>query len=287
MILRTAIALALAPLLSCYAFAQGPGPGEAAPGGNAGTAGSGIGNVSGAGSGPGNFPGTAGSGIGNVPGTIVRPQFYSPSRPSPGGINYDTDFPGYGHTGGGAYYGGTYGGGTWYMSGLGDYVRSAGEYNLSTSEAMRNIEETREQYFENRNLAQQIWFEMRDRNDAYRAERRGPRITSEQVFRLNAQRAPQRLAEGQIDPVSGELAWPGVLREEIYNPFRVVIDEGFALRTRSGSFPNYETHKKTVQAVDSLAELLRSRIREYEPQPYVEANSFVEALAYDARFPSN
>ena len=242
MIFRTAIALALAPMLSCLVHAQGIGP---------------------------------------------NPPVAGVTTPVPAGTYYGYGrYPGYyGGYGYGWRHGGTVAGS--YMSGMADVVRSAGEYNLNTSEAMKNVEDAREAFFENRNRAQQIWFEMRDRNDAYRAERRGPRITSEQVFRLNAQRAPQRLSEGQIDEVSGELSWPGLLREQIYSPYRVVIDEGFAIRTRSGSFPDYETHKKTVQAVDALAELLRSRIREYEPQPYVEANRFVEALAYDARFPSN
>jgi len=174
-----------------------------------------------------------------------------------------------------------------YARGLADVIRSQGSYNLDTSEANINQEEARKKYLENRERAQQIYFDMRRRNDAYRAEKRGPTVTSEQLFRINAQRAPNRLTNDQLDPVSGELNWPLILTAKIYAPYREVIDAGFEERALKGSHGSYEEHRTIVNAVDELYEALKSNIREYDPPAYIDANRFMEALAYDVKFPTS
>lgn len=193
------------------------------------------------------------------------------------------------------YYGGPYGYGYGYSStaaegaahGLADVVRSAGSYNLDTSRAAVNVEEARKAYIQNRELAQETWFDMRRRNDAYRAEKRGPAPTSEQIFRINAQRAPSRLNDDQIDPVTGELHWPLLLTSAIYDPYRKVIDKGFETRSQQGSIKSFDKQQDLVKAVDGMYDALKKRIRDYEPQQFVEANRFMEALSYDVRFPSS
>ncbi|PQO39822.1 hypothetical protein DTL21_03515 [Bremerella cremea] len=193
------------------------------------------------------------------------------------------------------YYGGPYGYGYGYSStaaegaahGLADVVRSAGSYNLDTSRAAVNVEEARKAYIQNRELAQETWFDMRRRNDAYRAEKRGPAPTSEQIFRINAQRAPSRLNDDQIDPVTGELHWPLLLTSAIYDPYRKVIDKGFETRSQQGSIKSFDKQQDLVKAVDAMYDALKKRIRDYEPQQFVEANRFMEALSYDVRFPSS
>ncbi|RCS50574.1 hypothetical protein DTL42_10725 [Bremerella cremea] len=193
------------------------------------------------------------------------------------------------------YYGGPYGYGYGYSStaeegaahGLADVVRSAGSYNLDTSRAMVNVEDARKAYIQNRELAQETWFDMRRRNDAYRAEKRGPAPTSEQLFRINAQRAPSRLSDDQIDPVTGELHWPLLLTSAIYDPYRKVIDNGFETRAHQGSIKSYDKQQDLVKAVNSMYDTLKKRIRDYEPQQFIDANRFMEALSYDVRFPSS
>ncbi|WP_146115697.1 MULTISPECIES: hypothetical protein [Pirellulaceae] len=192
------------------------------------------------------------------------------------------------------YWGGPWGGGyhastaaEGYQRGLADVVRSQGQYNLDTSRANVNQQEANAAYIENRNRAQEVWFDMRRRNDAFRAEQAGPRVTSEQIFRINAQRAPKRLNDDQIDPVTGELHWPLLLTSMIYTPYREVIDAGFENRHQKGSFSDFDAHQTVVKAVDSMYDELKKRIRDYEPQQYIDANRFMEALSHDVRFPSS
>lgn len=195
---------------------------------------------------------------------------------------------------GGGWGGGGWGGGYYasteaegFQRGLADVVRSQGIYNLTTAKGNVYQEEANAQYIENRNRAQEVWFDMRRRNDAYRAEKRGPALTSEQIFRINAQRAPKRLNDDQIDPVTGELHWPLLLTAMIYDPYRKIIDTGFEKRSQKGSFSNYESQQEIVKSVESMYDELKKRIRDYEPQEYIDANRFMEALSYDVRFPAN
>ncbi|MEW4452842.1 hypothetical protein AB1L30_09215 [Bremerella sp. JC817] len=174
-----------------------------------------------------------------------------------------------------------------YQRGLADVIRSQGMYNLETSRANINQQEANAAYIENRNRAQEVWFDMRRRNDAFRAEQAGPKVTSEQIFRINAQRAPKRLNDDQIDPVTGELHWPLILTSMVYDPYRKAIDSGFQKRSQKGSFSTYESHQEVVKAVDTMYDELKKRIRDYEPQQYIDANRFMEALSYDVRFPSS
>ena len=95
-----------------------------------------------------------------------------------------------------------------YLRGLGDLVRSAGAANLMNSQAALNYEDARAKYFENRLRGVQTYFDMKKLNHDYRAEMRGQRATSEQLFRLAKMRAPEPLHPSEFDPYSGEVRWP-------------------------------------------------------------------------------
>ncbi|MEX1041044.1 MAG: hypothetical protein WDZ51_10455 [Pirellulaceae bacterium] len=171
--------------------------------------------------------------------------------------------------------------------GMADVVRSAGMYNLATSEAAINVETARAQYIENRNRAQEVYFERRRRNESYREENRRPRVTSEQIFRMNSQRAPSRLSSAQLDPLTGELQWPFILLDDPFDGYRSVLDEAFMTRAQHGSFASVSEYQHTLQTANDLFEALRGRIRDFQPQEYLQASTFMEALIFDAQFPSN
>ncbi|UUO07249.1 hypothetical protein M4951_02815 [Blastopirellula sp. J2-11] len=170
--------------------------------------------------------------------------------------------------------------------GLADIVRAQGEYNLNTARAAIDIEEARSQYIENRNRAQQVYFEMRRRNDEYRAEKAGPKPTSEQLFRFNQERAPQRLAASQLDPLTGEINWPFILTDKPYDEYREKLNLAFAMRAREGSYANVDEYRNVTGTADSMFDELKIRIREYSPQDFVDASNFMKSLVYDAQFPS-
>jgi len=171
--------------------------------------------------------------------------------------------------------------------GMADVVRSAGMYNLATSESLINVETARAQYIENRNRAQEVYFERRRRNESFREENRRPRVTSEQIFRMNSQRAPSRLNSAQLDPLTGELQWPFILLDDPFDGYRSVLDEAFVTRAQHGSFASVSEYRHTLRTANDMFEVLRQRIRDFEPQQYMQASNFMEALIFDAQFSSN
>src|SRR5438552_4141749 len=85
-------------------------------------------------------------------------------------------------------------------NGIANIISSAGQANLLNSAAARNYEEARSRDLDNRYKAENTYFEMRRMNREYVAAERGPKPTSEQMFRLAHERAPGRLNANQLDP---------------------------------------------------------------------------------------
>ncbi|MCC9606083.1 hypothetical protein LOC68_19665 [Blastopirellula sp. JC732] len=170
--------------------------------------------------------------------------------------------------------------------GLADIVRAQGEYNLNTARAAIDVEEARSQYIENRNRAQQVYFEMRRRNTEFRAEQAGPKPTSEQLFRFNQERAPQRLAASQLDPLTGEINWPFILTDKPYDEYREKLNMAFAMRAREGSYANVDEFRNVTGTAEAMFDELKNRIRDYPADKYIEASSFMRSLVFDAQFPS-
>ena len=113
-------------------------------------------------------------------------------------------------------YGRGYGGGGYHAStaaegfqrGMADVIRSTGAANMMNSEAMINVETARQQYISNRLYGTQTYFEMRRLNKEARAAEAGPRPTQQDVIRYAQERAPNRLSTSEVDPLTGNIAWP-------------------------------------------------------------------------------
>ena len=188
-------------------------------------------------------------------------------------------FEGYDGYGGGSTVAGS------YMQGLGQFVRSAGAYNLATSEAAKNLQEARSRALDNRLKGTETYFQMRRINQSYRDEQRRPQATSEQLHRLAALGAPSRLDANRLDPVSGSISWPLVLRQASYADYRQALEQRFAERSQTGGGIDYDTYKAIQAVVDQALAQLESEVEQYKPNDYIEAKKFLQSLAYEARFP--
>ena len=102
------------------------------------------------------------------------------------------------------------------MNGMANVVRAQGDYNLNTSAAYVNLEEAERRDIENRQAWTQAYFEMRRTNAAYRDAERGPKGTPEDWVRFAKEAAPSRLSPGEIDNISGQIAWPRLLQASLW-----------------------------------------------------------------------
>ncbi len=169
--------------------------------------------------------------------------------------------------------------------GFADVVRSAGDYNLRNSQAAINYEQARSDNLDNRLKYTQTYFEMRQLNKQYRAAEAGPKPTSEQLFQIAKDRAPSRMSTSELDPLTGDIAWPVLLRDAPYDPYRTQLEALFQQRANRGSTgsANYQQIKQTAAAMEAE---LKSRLQQYPSGDYIQAKKFIEGLAYESGFSS-
>jgi hypothetical protein len=166
--------------------------------------------------------------------------------------------------------------------GFADVVRSAGAYNLMTSEAMGNVEDARKKYIDNRTYGAEKYFEMRDLNRRARAAERGSRPTMEDAIRYANSRKPSRLSPSELDPLSGDITWPEALRQQQYKEHRDQLEKIYAQRSEAG-FLSADQLAQADSLTKSMMAQLKDNLRSYSPQAYTQAKSFLESLAYESR----
>src|SRR5688572_20771421 len=151
---------------------------------------------------------------------------YQPAVPSPSTYN------GYG-----GYYGGSYGGGTVAgsaMQGMASVISAQGNYNLATSAAAVNMTQAQKNDIQNRQEWTNTYFEMRATNRAATTAERGPPPSHEQIARLAAAGMPKPLTSHEVDPVSGQVAWPDLLQDNLFAQQRAQVEQLMAKRAQYG-----------------------------------------------------
>ncbi len=167
--------------------------------------------------------------------------------------------------------------------GRADVVRSQGMKNLMDSEAVKNIEDARAKNINNRVQWTKAYFEMKRTNKEYRDAQKGPRPTSEQLFRLAKEATPKRLGPSELDPVTGAIDWPLVLKDDTYADYVNDLDQLFAERAKAKGKLTLDQFKKLESLLRDLQIELKRRVHDYPPQSFVTANSFLKRLAYESR----
>lgn len=166
--------------------------------------------------------------------------------------------------------------------GMADVIRSKGAYNLMTSEAMKNVEQARRQYIDNRVYGTEKYFEMRNINRQARAAERGPRPTMEDLIRISNIRKPNRLSPSELDPLTGKIAWPIILRQNQYEEDREKLENLYSVRAFNGGLSGDQLMQVNSLIASIEAELKRN-VNKLPPQSYGQAKTFLKGLAYESR----
>lgn len=185
------------------------------------------------------------------------------------------------------YWPGYYGGfastpGEGFAIGMSALVRSAGMFNLTTAEAASRYQDAYKKGLENRAVVQQQYQESLRYYQSKREAARKPPPTSEQLYRWAHERAPKRLSAQELDPLSGEIAWPIVLREEDYASFRETAEAYFKKRAADPAAFTYGDFNRFQEAATECQAELKSHIRDYKANDFIQAKKFIESLAYEA-----
>ncbi len=205
------------------------------------------------------------------PGMVVRGQVYG---------SYD-----YAWGRGGGYHASTAAEG--YGRGMADIVRSQGEYNLATSEAMINVEEARKAYIENRTRATEAYFQQRRINEINREGKRyEQRQQTSEWVRKQKEKPPRRLTPEELDPFTGEIYWPAAFSDAGYRSLRDELERLFRIRAEQSPPLNAQDASAARKAITSLSESLKQNFSQTEPTDFTLALRFIDGLKSEVRLPS-
>jgi hypothetical protein len=183
--------------------------------------------------------------------------------------------PGYG-------YGYGYGGGTaasYNMNGMANMISAKGSYNLQSSQAAINMTQAQSQEIANHQQYTNTYFQMRETNRAYTEKERGPHPTAEQLARIAADGVPKPISPGEMDPVSGSLAWPDLLQDDQFEGDRAQVEKLVAKQASQGRL-GFSDQKLARETIDNMFDELKAEIRDVPPQQYTSARSFLQSLIY-------
>jgi len=201
-------------------------------------------------------------------GSLSQP--YQPSVPQSSGGGYM------------GFYGGIPGGGTVEGSmeqGMASMMSAAGNYNLATSAAAVNLTQARKQDIVNRQNAVDAYFAMKETNRASRAAMQPPRLNEEQLVRIAAQAAPKPIDASELNPVTGQVAWPELLKADVFLPERAIIEELLGRQAKYGKL-SIADHQRIGDALESMSDKLRDNIREVPSAQYIDTKNFLKSLIY-------
>jgi hypothetical protein len=175
-----------------------------------------------------------------------------------------------------------------YARGVSDVVRAAGEASLLRSEAAINVEEARSKYLDNRLKGTETYFEMRRRNKEYREAERGPRASSEQLFRLAHENVPSKLSVSELDPVTGEIAWPILLRRDEFEPYRNDLEACYREWANAQGNLSSDLYVRIQGTGNDMLALLKSNVKRYvdmgiPSSDYLAAKNFLRSLLHQSK----
>jgi len=179
--------------------------------------------------------------------------------------------------GGNGYYGGGTAEGN-YLAGEAQVIRAEGEYNLLSAQAASYFEDARAKYIDNTNKWTQAYFEMREANQAFIAQKFARNKHSPKTLALAATSGLRALSLDEFNPATGRIEWPKGLRGSDYGALRTELARLFELRARDGQMRS--TDMQIQEDARKMASLLRGHVKNLPANDYIAARKFLDSLEY-------
>ena len=122
------------------------------------------------------------------------------------------------------------------------------------------------------------FFQAREINRNKRAKEGPQRFSPEMVFLAKENTAVKPLNEHELDPHSGAITWPLILRDSRYNPEKTVVENYFKERVVLTGI-QYEQFRRVENEIDGIRTRLRQNIDEYRADHYGTAVTFLKRLS--------
>jgi hypothetical protein len=98
--------------------------------------------------------------------------------------------------------------------------------------------------------------------------------------------APRRLSSLELDPVTGEIAWPIALTSEDYEDNRAFLQDQFRQRVKHGGSIAIAQLESVETAVDDFKDELRTNVAKVKSATrYGAARTFLDSLKLEYELP--
>ncbi len=164
-------------------------------------------------------------------------------------------------------------------------IKAQAEANATNAQAMETLEKARSLKLDNDLKAAKTFYEKRQMRETYNAMSAPTRATREDLVRYSKAATPERPTTYQLEPVRGKIYWPTVLQGEAFIEERIQLESLFAKRGAIEGGVSSPIFGEVQDVAEEMRTELRSIMREISPVEYLAARKFIDALAFEARFP--
>lgn len=168
------------------------------------------------------------------------------------------------------------------LIGEAEVIRSIGEYNRNTSEALINLEEARQRAIQNHRLRVETRNELKRQWKEQRvAEFRRRRAL--QLEQSPQTREEDRLDRDEFNRRTGQIVWPDVLLDPQFDDYRAAFEEIFGQAPGKPSGAGSDLHRDVTELTKLMKEQLRLQISFMQADDYLAAKKFIDGLLVEAR----
>jgi hypothetical protein len=165
-----------------------------------------------------------------------------------------------------------------YANGMANLIRAQAQATLT-------YEQARGKYIENKQKWTENYYKMREERQAAEARQQERNKHSPESLTAAAKSdVPATLGTDTLDPVTGHITWPDILKGPDFTTQRTRLDELFELRakTSNAALNIDKIHIATMEMTTKL----RDRIDEIPAKHYIAARKFLDSLDYTAQNPA-
>jgi hypothetical protein len=174
------------------------------------------------------------------------------------------------------------------LTGGARWLHGRGLYNQLTADAFNRWQEGYSKYLQNEEQRVNTYFKLKQINADYRAAKYPVPLTKEKLDQWNLLDQPDRLTPAQYNTDTGMLRWPALLRVNLFDDERLVLEEVFARRSADEFGPDSEFYRQVAHSTQILQGRLKGYLRGGEQfftdEEYVAAQKFLSSLVQEARF---
>jgi hypothetical protein len=157
--------------------------------------------------------------------------------------------------------------------GLGSMVQSIGQANLLQAQADQINSQTATAQMQAQMQASEFYRQRRAENRAARQAQQRQNRASESAFWRRSTGVPGRMSPSELDPVTGQIDWPELLRASEFSRDRDIVDEVFRRRAEQG-----DTGQSMFMDVFNHANAMRGELVRRKDQ--VDADQFSTSSAF-------